>query len=192
MVTPPTGTVGLVAIADGAGGQRLAWSFDNGGQTDVNLLRVDGAASPWPAQPLLGEPFATTPAPEEPVAEIVSSSGDPVVTWLVSGVMRARRVTSSTLGVGPTGPRGPVSLSAPSPNPLRGSSLTLRFAAPAGPARLELFDTAGRRVLARAFESSGGVQALSLDEVGGLAPGVYSLRLAAAGHVAAQRLVRVE
>ena len=195
MVTPPTGTLNVRVIADGAGGQRLAWSFDNAGQTDVNLMRVDGSGTPWPGEPPLGDPFEATSAPEEPVAVFVASSGDPVVVWLSAGVMRARRVAGTTLGVGHEGHAGPkpaLSLSAPAPNPLRGSSLTLHFAAPAGPARLDLFDAAGRRVLARMFYSSGGAQALSLDGVTALAPGVYTLRLAAAGHVASQRLVRVE
>jgi hypothetical protein len=108
-------------------------------------------------------------------------------------VLRARRIPSgATLGVGPDGPRSPLALSPPSPNPLRAGLLALRFSAPVGPARLDLFDAAGRRMITRALYSEGGAQALRLDEAARLAPGVYTLRLAAAGHSATQQLVRVQ
>lgn len=193
LIAPTNSSANVRAVADGAGGQRLAWSFDNAGQTDVNILRVDGAGNPWPNQPPLGVSFADSLVPEEPVGWFQAHTATPQVVWLSAGVMRVRRLPSgTTLGVGPEGPRRAVVLAPPAPNPLRGVTLALRFSAPQGPARLELFDAAGRRLLTRAFYSNGGPQALQLDEAARLAPGVYTLRLAAAGHAATQRLVRVE
>ena len=192
LMTPPTSTANTRAVSDGAGGQRLAWSYDNAGQSDVNILRVDGAGTPWPGEPLLGDPFATSPANEEPVAWFLANTSTPLVEWLDAGVLRVRRLANGTLGVGPDGPRSSLLLAPPAPNPLRGSTLSLRFSAPAGPARLDLFDAAGRRLLVRVLYSNGGSQLLQLDEVARFAPGVYTLRLSAAGHAATQRLVRVE
>lgn len=73
------------------------------------------------------------------------------------------------------------------PNPAR-AELTARFALPdARPARLELLDLAGRRV--RALEVRGeGPHAERFAGLGGLAPGVYVLRLAHGGTVRAARV----
>lgn len=192
LMTPPTSTANTRTVSDGAGGQRLAWSFDNAGQSDVNMLRVDGGGNPWAGEPVLGDPFATSLASEEPVAWFLANTSTPLVAWLVAGVLRVRRIANGTLGVGPEGPRSAVMLAPPVPNPLRGSTLSLRFSAPVGPARLDLFDAAGRRMLVRALFSRGGPQVLPLDEATRLAPGVYTLRLSAAGRIATRRLVRVE
>ena len=192
LTTPPTSTVNTHAVSDGAGGQRLAWSFDNAGQSDISILRVDGAGAPWPGEPVLGNPFATSLASEEPVAWLLANTATPLVEWLSAGVLRVRRLASGTLGVGLDGAHGGFMLAPPAPNPLRGSTLSLRFSAPAGPARLDLFDAAGRRMLVRVLFSSGGSQLMRLDEAARLAPGVYTLRLTAAGHVATRQLVRVE
>jgi hypothetical protein len=191
LVTPPSSPVNVRAVTDGAGGQRLAWSFDNAGQDDVYTLMVDGAGAPQPGQSASGEPFATTALAEEPVTWLSPESTAPTAVWLSGGILKAR-LPGTSVSVGPGGLAGSVALSPPSPNPLRGSRLTLRFSAPSGPTRLELFDAAGRRVLARALYSNGGAQTLPLDEATRLAPGVYTLRLSAAGSIASQRLVRVD
>jgi hypothetical protein len=191
LVTPPTASLNTRAAPDGAGGQRLAWAFDNAGQDDVYTLMVDGTGAPLPGQSPLGEPFATSPQAEDPVAWLQPESAEPEVVWLVGGVLHAQ-LPGGSVGVGPRAPPGALSLAPPAPNPLRGGTLTLRFSAPAGPARLELYDTAGRRVLVRALFGSGGSQAVRLDEAVRLAPGVYALRLTAAGRAVTQRLVRVQ
>ena len=191
MVAPPT-SLGIVhAATDGAGGQRLAWSYDNSGQSDVNILDVNAGGAPLAGWPALGQPFATTTLVEEPVAWLRPETTTPALTWLAGGKLYVR-LPQGALGVGPGLAAGRLGLSPPYPNPLRGQALSLRFAAPPGPARLELFDAAGRRVLTRALYSNGGSQSLSLAAAAELAPGVYSLRLTAAGQSATQRLVRVE
>lgn len=91
----------------------------------------------------------------------------------------------SVLSVPPAAP-ATIALAA-GPNPARGE-LTARFVLPdARPARLELLDLGGRRV--RALEVRGeGPHAERLAGLGGLAPGVYVLRIAHGGTVRAMRV----
>ncbi len=65
------------------------------------------------------------------------------------------------------------------PNPARGNALHVAFALPtAGPARLELLDVSGRRVLAREVGSLGsGQHTVNLAEGRRVAPGIYWVRL---------------
>ncbi len=191
LLTPTTPPLDTRAATDGAGGQRLAWSLDNAGQDDLYTLDVDGAGAPLAGQPPLGVPFATTPAPEDPVGWLDPETTTPIFVWLSDGVLHAL-LPAGGLGVGPRPPLGSLSLAPPAPNPVRGGRLTLRFSAPAGPARLDLYDAAGRRVLVQALFGSGGPQTLQLDEAARLAPGVYTLRLSAAGRAVTQRLVRID
>jgi hypothetical protein len=191
LVAPATPPLNSHAATDGAGGQHLAWSVDNGGQDDVYTLDVDGSGAPMPGQPALGVPFATTGATEDPVAWLQPEAAGPVLVWLSAGVLHAL-LPPGSLGVRPPVAPGALALAPPSPNPSRAGTLTLRFSAPAGPARLDLFDAAGRRVLVRTLYGSDGTQVVQLDEAARLAPGVYTLRLSAAGGAVTQRLVRVE
>ncbi len=192
LVTPPAGTVNMLAYSDGGGGQRVAWSFDNAGQSDLNLSHFDGAGSPWLGEPAQGVPIASTPVPEEPAAVIDGSSGSRLVVWLSAGVLRVRRLVIGTLAVGGGGAPNALALASPWPNPLRSGPLTVRFTAPAGPLRLGLFDAAGRRVLGHALQSSGGAQTLVLEGSSRLAPGVYALRLDSTGDSVTRRFVRVD
>ena len=192
IVTPPSGSLAVRAAPDGAFGQRIAWSFDNAGQSDVRMLHVDGAAVPWPGQSPVGDVFAGTLVPEEPVGWFTSASGDPALAWLEAGTLRIRRLVTTSLGVDPTFESGGVALAPPYPQPLRDSRFTVRFAAPAGAARLELFDMAGRRVASRELWSTGGAQSVSWGDAVALAPGVYALRLTAGAHTAHRRVVRLQ
>jgi hypothetical protein len=191
LAAPPTPPLNSRAATDGAGGQRLAWSVDNGGQDDVYTLDVDGSGAPLPGQPALGVPFATTGAAEDPVVWLQPEAAAPVLVWLSGGVLHAL-LPPGSLDVRPPLSPGALALAPPAPNPSRAGALTLRFSAPAGPARLDLYDAAGRRVLVRTLYGSDGAQVVQLDEAARLAPGVYTLRLSAAGHAVTQRLVRVE
>lgn len=97
----------------------------------------------------------------------------------------------STLGVEPPAPRAGA-LAVRGAHPVRGSEARLGFAlATGGTARLELYDTAGRRVRALERTLPAGAHELALD-VGGLAPGVYHARLVAPGRAETLRLVRLE
>jgi hypothetical protein len=80
-------------------------------------------------------------------------------------------------------------LAPPAPNPFNPSTLVRWSLAQAGPARLELFNLKGERVrvLADGLQERG-PHLLTL-EAGGLASGIYLLRLEAEGQSAVQRLV---
>ena len=78
------------------------------------------------------------------------------------------------------GPRVPaLALEGARPNPLRGDGLSVTFALPtAAPARLELLDVSGRRVVEREVGSFGaGRHTLDLGEGTHLLPGLYLVRL---------------
>jgi hypothetical protein len=74
------------------------------------------------------------------------------------------------------------------PNPATRDAQVMFSLPSSGPARLELFDPAGRRVRARAWTApAAGAQVMPLD-VDGLPAGVYLLRLAQGARVATTRL----
>lgn len=189
LVDAPYGSLSFHAGRNGANGQWVAWAYDNAGQNDIHVLQVDGTGAPLPGQAPNGDVFAGTPANEEPVAWFQSLAGEPALEWLEDGVLKIRRLPSNSLDVaGARDPSG-VALAAPFPHPVRGDGFTLRFAAPVGAVRAELFDTGGRRVAARELWSSGGNQAQRWDDAGRIPPGVYTLRLTAAGRTATRRVV---
>jgi hypothetical protein len=191
LVSPPTGSLVTRAAADGAGGQRLAWSTDNAGQTDVYDLHVDGTGAALPGEPPGGEVVEGNLVPEEPVAWYDSANELPLMVWLENGQMRVRRLLGAATGVEPPLAGGPAVLAAPAPNPWRGDALLARFKAPAGEATLALYDLAGRLVQSRRVSTGGGEQSITLNGLAPLAPGVYTLRLEAARFSLARRVVRV-
>ena len=79
------------------------------------------------------------------------------------------------------------------PNPARGVAPMVRFALASGaPARLEVVDLAGRRVLAREVGTLGsGWHELKLEPQRGLAAGIYAVRLQQEGHSVTGRIVVV-
>lgn len=192
LVTPVTSADNLRVAADGVGGQRLLWSWDNAGQTDMHALHVDGTGAPLAGEDPAGTPIESDLVPEDAVAWCSADQAWPIVAWLEGGVLRARQLISGTLGVGPAGTEG-LSLAAPWPNPARaGQGTSVRFSAPPGPLRMALYDAAGRCVLVRVLYSNGGTQSFLLEDSARLAPGVYALRLDRAGRSVTQRLVRLQ
>jgi hypothetical protein len=103
----------------------------------------------------------------------------------------------ATTDAGDAGTALAFTLEAPAPNPLRSGGI-IRFTLPApGPARLEMFDTAGRRVrVLLDGPADAGVHALRLSVRGGpgasLASGIYLLRLEAGGRAMTRRLAVIE
>jgi hypothetical protein len=191
LAAPPGGSLLTRAVADGSGGQRLAWSEDVGGQSDVYSLHVDGAGAAWPGQPPGGDVVEADTLSEDPVDWFDASSASPLMAWLESGQLRVRRILSSTAGVEPPLAAGPVVLAPPAPNPWRGDALLARFKAPPGEVTLSIYDLAGRLVHAQRVSATGADQSVSLRGLAPLAAGVYSLRLEAAGFSRSRRLVRV-
>lgn len=191
LVGPPYASLDCHAAPDGANGQRLAWAQDNSGQNDIRVLNVDATGAPRPGQSPTGSVFAGTAANEAPVAWFTSASGEPALEWLENGVLKIRRLPTTSLAVDPTFDPNGIALAAPYPNPVRGARFTLRFVAPAGAGRAELFDTGGRRVAEREIRSAGGEQSLRWDQPK-LPPGVYALRVSVAGRTASRRIVSLE
>jgi predicted lipoprotein with Yx(FWY)xxD motif len=76
------------------------------------------------------------------------------------------------------------------PNPTQGGALTVRFTLPnAAPARIELVDVSGRRVVEREVGSLGaGQHTLDLGEGQRLAPGLYLVRLSQGGNTRVTRV----
>jgi hypothetical protein len=191
LVATPSGSLVTHVATDGAGGQRVAWSMDAGGQSDVYVLDVDGAGAPEDGQLPGGELIEGDLTPEDPVAWFDNTSQSPLIEWLENGQLRVRRLLASTTGIEPPLERGPIALAPPSPNPQRGDAMLVRFTAPAGEAALRLYDLGGRLVREQHADSQGGSQSLTLGGLAALAPGVYTLRLEAAGFSRSRRVVRV-
>lgn len=100
-----------------------------------------------------------------------------------------------TLDVAPPAPAAlAFALEAPTPNPVRGATLTVRFALPAaGAARVELLDVAGRRVSERVLSAAtAGRHTVTLGRERALEPGVYLVRLSQGERHATRRVVVVE
>lgn len=193
LVTPLAPTDIVRVAADGVGGQRLMWSWDNAGQTDINVLAVDGAGAPRAGELPGGSTIEAGLGAEYAVAWFFADNAWPVVAWLEGGILRLRQLLSGTVGVGPATASGTTRLAAPYPNPSRsGQSPTLRFSAPAGDLRLSLYDAAGRRRLNRALASPGGAQTYRLDDALHLPPGVYTLTLESNSGISHQRIVRLQ
>jgi len=190
LVTPPNGSLVTHAVADGAGGQRVAWSTDVAGQSDVYSLHVDSAGARWPGEPPGGDVVEADPVPEDPVAWYDATTDSPLMAWLEDGQLRVRRLLGATTGVEPPLGEGAVVLSAPAPNPWRGDALLARFKAPPGEATLSLYDVTGRRRLVRSVDSEGGEQSISLTGAGALEPGIYLLALETARFSVAKRVIR--
>ena len=78
------------------------------------------------------------------------------------------------------------------PNPAIHGLRVVFSLASAAPARLEVIDIAGRRVVSRELGALGpGTHALSLEEAAGLRPGLYLLRLTQAGQSLTSRALIV-
>jgi hypothetical protein len=191
LVTPTNGTVVTLAAADGAGGQRVAWSTSVSGQDDIYSLHVDSTGAAVAGEPAGGDVVESGPATQDPVEWFDATNVSPIMVWIEDGGLRARRILGTTTGVEPPLEGGPVALATPAPNPWRGDGLTARFKAPPGEATLSLFDVTGRLVQEQQLSATGAEQAVSLRGLARLAAGVYTLRLETAGFTRSRRVVRV-
>jgi glucose/arabinose dehydrogenase len=171
----------------------------------VRRIGFDGVA--WSLEPATGQP-----GPQDwgtGALEIVDGAVAPdgSLWYLIQGIDFAfnngavHRVgwadpaedTVTAVGIGA---HGSVALSSPRPNPMRGSSELAWSQTTAGPVELTVHDLAGRRVatLERGARGTGSHHAVwdGRDDAGRALPaGAYVVRLAAAGQVRTQRLVRV-
>jgi len=155
----------------------VAWEDFRSATTDVYAQRVTAAgeiSAGWPA-----DGVALTSASGEQYAPRLMSDGSngAIATWFDT-----RSFTGPPVSVHPpTGPRV-FALYGPQPSPAIGS-LRVSFALPdAQPARLELFDIAGRRLARREVGGLGpGRHVVTLEPRVGMSAGVYVVRLTRAG-----------
>jgi hypothetical protein len=163
-------------LNDGAGGAYLAWEDFRGGSTDVYAQRVTGAgalSAGWPTDGVAmsiatGEQYAPRLMPD--------GAGGAIATWFDT-----RRFP--LVDVPPSGGDEPVfALFGLRPSPAIGP-VQVAFALPSGgPARLELLDVAGRRILRREVGSLGtGRHVVDLRGRTALPAGIYFIRLTHAG-----------
>lgn len=193
IATPVGGAVNTRVASDGQLGQRIMWSFDNAGQTDVAVITVDSTAAPVAGQVAGGTVVESDLVNEDAIAWGAPTSAEPMIVWLEAGVLRARRLGLGTTDVDlPFTGRERLTLASLYPNPVRGASVTLAFHAPAGAARAEVYDITGRRVLEHAFTSTGGAQRVTLATGAAWAAGLYTVRLSVGHDAVTRRIVRTE
>ena len=184
-------------VRDAWDGVIVAWQDARGGGDDIYAVRIagDGSVVPGWGTPAEGgsggTPVCTATGDQIVPAMVSDGAGGALVVWqdARSGTpaIYAQRVSDGGIvapvaGVPPPASPAPRLALAPRPNPA-GSALSAAFSLPDGaPARLELLDLSGRRLLAREVGTLGaGEHVLILHEADLLRAGVYLLRLTRGG-----------
>ena len=163
-----------VLASDGAGGAFVAWWVFN---NRVCLQHITATGSVAPGWPSSGFTMCWNPSPgwnpflaEDGDRGVFigwsgSGPGRPSIMHWVDGLIAVPGVASLTFALDPV-----------RPNPLRGGALTVQFTLSTdAPARLDLFDVAGRRIASH--EVSIGQHTLDLGAGQHLAQGLYLVRL---------------
>ena len=107
---------------------------------------------------------------------------------LTGSLWMTRVLSPELVGVPPAARPGALSLSAPRPNPSRGSLMLDVTLPDDSVARVELLDVAGRIVRGQSVQGTG-AHAVSFDGLGRLAPGLYFARVSHASGERATRMV---
>lgn len=174
---------GPAILADAAGGAYVAWEdYRNADQADVYASRItaqgqcDGG---WIADGVLvcgaaGEQFSVSLANSGP--------DGPIATWLDTRSTSSATFTSAGAVRGEPSVRVSFALEGVRPSPAHGA-FQIVFSLPDGaPARLELIDVQGRRVLSREVGSLGsGRHVLTLGRPEHVPVGFYKVRLTRGG-----------
>ncbi len=185
-------------VRDAWDGVIAAWQDGRGGGYDISAVRTAGDGSVVPGWGAGGTAVCTAAGDQTVPAMVSDGAGGAIVVWqdMRSGVpaIYAQRVSDGGIvapvaGVTPRGAQAVLALAA-RPSPAR-SLLAAVFTLPDGaPARLELMDLSGRRILSREVGAlGGGEHVLRLDESGALRAGVYLLRLTRGGTSVTARAV---
>ena len=199
-----------IVVPDGSSSQLYALSFPPGGPTPTLVSLVSAEAGPdrvrvvW--QLAAGAGAAATVqrrTPESAWQEVgrVSADGLGRVAYEDAALATGARY-GYRLGLEGAGAGGEVWVDVPArpvfalrgavPNPAIHGLRVVFSLASAAPARLEVIDIAGRRVVSRELGALGpGTHALSLEEAAGLRPGLYLLRLSQAGQSLTSRALIV-
>ncbi len=190
-------------VPDAAGGCYLAWADQNGAippnHVRAQHLNGDGTThAGWPASgiPMNAERVYAMQVTAPALAS--DGAGGAYALWnewrgcaAHESCNRAWLARLLDTGVAATPAPGParLALAAPNPNPTHGRFTVQATLPDERPARLEVFDVAGRAVFAREL-SGAGTHAVTVDGAA-LTPGVHWVRLAHASGVRASRVVMV-
>jgi hypothetical protein len=128
---------------------------------------------------------------EHPITAVYGGNGR--LLGSISPV-HVQRADASTTRVGNAGVPPAFALGGAQPNPSRGERVSVVFSLPASaPARLELVDVSGRRLMMREVGSLGaGHHVVNLITGRRLPPGIYVVRLAQGANVTAVRVAVVD
>ena len=172
------------------------WSSGSGPDPpDVRALELDESGSVAPGWPASGAQVCA-PIGGHELGNAFVAAGHLFVGSSTSGFFgtmpRVHRLSRAVLAVEPRRPRAALLLSPPSPNP-SWEAWSLRFElAEASAVTLEVLDIVGRRVLREDLGGlAAGPQVVPVPRGASLAPGVYLLRLAAAGQSDVMRVVKL-
>ncbi len=186
-------------VRDAWDGVIVAWQDARGGGYDIYAARIAGDGSVVPGWTPQGTPVCTAAGDQTVPALVSDGAGGALVVWQDSRsgtpAIYAQRVSDGGIvapvaGVTPPAALAPRLALAARPNPV-GQVLRAAFTLPdGGPARLELLDLSGRRLLSRDVGALGaGEHVLSLYEAGALRAGIYLLRLTRGGTSVTARAV---
>jgi hypothetical protein len=206
VTTASNGQFAPQVAQDGSGGAFIAW-YDsrNGSTNDIFVHEVSQTGVLNPSWDRNGLPVCTAPNTQQFPVLAKSTLGTAVMTWqdLRAGDLTTAAIFAQTTGAtGTTGvgdhasSGGGLKLSAPRPNPSRGTTgLWLTLSATTG-VNVEVLDVAGRHVATLASGMlPAGVHDLTwngtTDRGGRVAAGVYLVRVQGPGFDRTQRIVRL-
>jgi hypothetical protein len=192
----------VTADAEPDGGLVFAWNDD--ALAPTNSIRVRWLKSdytPDPSEPAAGRlivPAAQSNQGWELRGVHADGVGGAFVAWQVfppdgpplpdSQIWMTRLLPSSLLGVPPVARGGSLALSAPHPNPSRGSVSFGVTLPDESPARIELLDIAGRVQRTQVVRGPG-AHAVTFGDAGSLAPGLYFARVTSRAGAHSTRVV---
>ena len=187
---PPSSPMPYV-VAGPASGGRLLFAFQDASTLPVRSFRVRWLLrdyAPDPSEPVAGR--LVVPDANDRVRAVAAVHADPVggayLAWESIGtdpipfadigeIWMTRILPSTLVGVSPQR-HAALALSAPRPNPARGS-ISLDVTLPDdSPARVELLDVAGR-VLRAQLVHGAGAHAIAFADLATLTPGLYFARV---------------
>ena len=161
---------------------------------DVRALELDESGTIVPGWPVDGVHVCGS-QPGHDLADAMVSHGQLFValgagSGFVEGP-KIQRLSRAVLDAPEARSTSALELAPPSPNPSRGvASVRVSVGDPVT-ATLEVFDVAGRRVLARDLGGLSAGPHVVPVEAGALAPGLYRLRVRAGDHAAERVLIRI-
>jgi hypothetical protein len=193
-------------VPDGARGAIVTWEDERNDEGDIFAQHVTIGGAVDPAWPAAGRAVCTAGRFQVLPAIVSDGAGGAVIAWddhrngfggygedddiYVQHVRGNGQLGEDPLDVSAGGGPG-LALESPIPNPTRTGAMIVRFTLPTdATASLELFDVAGRRIIARDVGALGaGLHAVDLTAGRRPAAGIYFVRLRQGDGARAQRII---